>query len=246
MNTFIELFYSNVQINYGSRALIKAKEYCGEDYWKPHGNSTYNTPVMKLKETEDFANVIISRCEPGNTVLELGCAGGYFTYLLNKAGVTCYGQDISEFAVEAGKKEFGEVVDGKLFVGSIDKLSSIPDNSIDVVYSQQVLEHIPTERVYLMLKELNRVCKNKADLYLYWVIGYDDSVARARSDKDATHWNLKPYRWWSKAFKKFGFIPMLDSGGYSTDTYVEQREMKDMYNIQKIEDDKMYMFFVKD
>lgn len=246
MHTFINLFYDNVQVNYGSKSLVKASEYCGADYWKPKGNSTYNEPVMKLKETEEFAKLIISRCKSNDNVLELGCAGGYFTYLLNNSGITCYGQDISKFAIDAGKKEFGEVVANKLFVGSIDNLSNIPDNSIDVVYSQQVLEHIPTERVYLMLKELNRVCKKNANLYLYWVIGYDDSVARARSDKDETHWNLKSYQWWCKAFKKFGFTTMLDSGQYSTETYIEHKEISDVYDIQKIEEEKLYMFLQKD
>ena len=137
--------------------------------------------------------------------IDLGCAGGYFVKLMHDYGKNVLGVDLSAYAINASIKEFPEIKD-KLFVSSLHDLKFLRDESIDFVYSQQVLEHIPTELNEMFFKELSRICQKGCKLALFLVLGYENLVAKDYNDIDKTHWNLKTKKWWLDNFEKYGFI----------------------------------------
>ena len=204
---FLSEYYRKCQNKLGANFFSFAKRYVGEGYWNGSGDSGYSNPICK-SPIQVFLAQSLSKLnfEKG---LELGCAGGYFTHWVNRLGKDFYGVDLSSVAVEAGKKEFTNIKD-KIQATSIHDLSMFGDNTFDLFYSQQVMEHLPTELVPDFVAEVYRVSKPGALLALFLVIGYEGQVAKADHDVDQTHWNLKTKDWWDKQFEKRGFIAQTE------------------------------------
>ena len=82
------------------------------------------------------------RVEPGDYVLDAGCAYGHLVAELRKRGVEAYGLDVSEFAVGQAEPEIREY----LIVGDVaDGVPGIPDRhpnkKWDLIVSLDLLEH---------------------------------------------------------------------------------------------------------
>jgi len=75
---------------------------------------------------------------PPSSVLELGCAHGSFVALLELAGFSASGVEMSPWVVEFGKKTFGISVQA----GAVESLNILP-GSLDVIALMDVLEHFP-------------------------------------------------------------------------------------------------------
>lgn len=95
------------------------------------------------------------------SVLDFGCGPGYLLEQLVKMMVRgkCYGLDFSKASVDEINKKLRNVPNfgGALY---IDKLpSSFEDNSMDMVISIEVIEHLPDEQLSDMLKEIYRILK---------------------------------------------------------------------------------------
>ncbi len=76
-------------------------------------------------------------------VLDLGCGRGEFLELMRGAGVAARGVDSDPDSVALCRQKGLEVVEADLF----DHLASLPDESLDAVFSAQVVEHLPPPRV---------------------------------------------------------------------------------------------------
>jgi len=201
---FISFFYRHLQAKYGHNKLQEITSYFDREYWTRKTKSNYSNAVVKTEVQKVLADMISK--VPFKRGLELGCGGGYFVYLVNKRNKDFIGVDISKYAIEVGKEKLN--LKNKLFVSSIHDLRMFPDNYFDLIYSQQVLEHLPTELVPLLVKELKRVCKKGCLLYLFLVLGYENQIAKADNDIDKTHINLKPKEWWDYHFSIEGFRPI--------------------------------------
>ena len=203
-NLFISVFYKHMQIKLGKSTLQDTLRYFDSEYWTKKNKSNYSSAIIRTSIQRTLADIISKlHFKQG---LELGCGGGYFIYLMNTKGKRFVGVDISKYAIDEGINKLG--LKDQIFVSSIHDLSMFPNNSFDIVYSQQVLEHLPTELVPLLIKELKRVCKKGCLLYLFLVLGYEDQIAKADNDIDKTHINLKPKEWWDYQFSKEGFKPI--------------------------------------
>lgn len=101
--------------------------------------------------------------EPGEKVLDLGCANGRMVELFFPKNVEYYGVDISGELIEIAKKLYPA---GHFQVG--DALD-IPfaDNTFDKVYFISVLHHIPSKEFrQKCFSEINRVLKPNGQLVL--------------------------------------------------------------------------------
>jgi len=95
---------------------------------------------------------LIQKYVSGTSLLDIGCAQGFFLFSASEAGYTTKGIEISQDAAEYAIREFGLDVEAKPFEGL-----RFSENSFDVVTLWQVLEHVPFP--LMVLKEVHRILK---------------------------------------------------------------------------------------
>ena len=115
--------------------------------------------------------------------------------------------DLCAPMIEAGRSKFG-FDHSQLVLGSIDRIP-VADETVTLVHSGQVLEHLPEELVPGIFAEFYRVlCPGGRMLH---------NLAAVRHGEDAaiyahpTHINVKPSLYWAEHFAKAGFIPDFES-----------------------------------
>jgi len=95
---------------------------------------------------------IIERYTKTGKILDVGCALGFCLSVASKRGWDVRGIDLSGFAVDFARKEFGDRVMNKTLFAS-----SFPENYFDAVTYWDVLEHVPDPKAEL--KEARRIMK---------------------------------------------------------------------------------------
>ncbi len=101
----------------------------------PHGYDKYNTYNPKIRILLDELEI---RASANSRILDLGCNCGYYLHELRKAGYgSLSGVDISEKAIEYGKRTFG-LTGIELMVGSFEEIlpQLVAENRrFDLIYS---------------------------------------------------------------------------------------------------------------
>jgi ubiquinone biosynthesis O-methyltransferase len=92
----------------------------------------------------------------GKTVLDAGCATGYFTNKIAEKAKVVVGVDLREINISIAKK-MNKKVNAKYLVMNIENLSSFKNASFDIIICQEVLEHLSNRKK--ALKEFSRVLK---------------------------------------------------------------------------------------
>lgn len=82
---------------------------------------------------------LLRALKPNGRVLDYGCSWGYATHLLRKSGYDAVGFEISRSRADYGRKHLGVTV-----IDSLAELEALPDGSFDIIYSNHVLEHVPS------------------------------------------------------------------------------------------------------
>ena len=97
--------------------------------------------------------------EPGDRVLDVGCAKGFLVKDLLDAlpGLEVFGLDISDYALMNCP---GACV-GRLHLGSADRLP-FPDGAFKAALSLDTIHNLPRERAKVALRELQRVSNGRA------------------------------------------------------------------------------------
>lgn len=115
--------------------------------------------VFQIDDAEDQrlgrqnAAMIAPLTRPGDKVLEVGCGRGHVLHAIQEVGCDVFGIDPSLDMVELARRH-GVSAD----VGTAESLA-FPDNTFDLVFSQQVLEHVHPDDVPEHLMEAFRVLK---------------------------------------------------------------------------------------
>jgi ubiquinone/menaquinone biosynthesis C-methylase UbiE len=125
-----------------------------EEYAKHKYFFTMEIPDLLLRYSKKFK---------WNSFLDLGCGDGNLLYTLNKEG---YLKGKQVYAIDLSKKRIARVksIDKnfKCYVNDACDLKDIKNNSIDLLASTMVIEHVPDDRV--MVKEIYRVLNPKGNL----------------------------------------------------------------------------------
>ncbi|MEK6959526.1 MAG: class I SAM-dependent methyltransferase [Nanoarchaeota archaeon] len=107
-------------------------------------------PYLKLKGTK--------------TVLDCGCGDGNFLNSMKLKGFLkqrkVYAVDLSKKRIDAVKKIDKSII---AFVDSVEDLGKIKKNSVDLIVSMQVIEHVDDSK---MISQLSRVSKKGAHVYI--------------------------------------------------------------------------------
>jgi SAM-dependent methyltransferase len=116
----------------------------------------------RIASNADIAGWLLWRNFQVDNALDVGCATGFLVEVLRELGVDAAGCDLSPYAVDhATPGAVGHVRVASLFSGL-----PWPDGHFGLVTVLETLEHLPSDRVPIALRELRRVC----GAYLYATI----------------------------------------------------------------------------
>lgn len=130
--------------------------------------------------------------------LDFGCAMGATTSTFNDNGVNMVGVDVSPWYVE--NSPFTDLK-GKLF--SYTGKLPFSSKQFDFIHSQQVVEHIPEPDLLPTLKEIARVCKRGA---LVYIATTEEDNTPIESRGDPTHCACLSKEKWIELFKSVGLV----------------------------------------
>jgi len=99
----------------------------------------------------------------GDRILDIGCGNGKTSASLIEMGCEVIGIDISEAAVEACKRTFGDRMTVKC--ASADNIP-LDDGIVDGVAMVHILEHLTDEELEAALKEVYRVLKKDGRVFV--------------------------------------------------------------------------------
>jgi len=142
------------------------------------------------------------------SVLDIGAGQGSFTDYAIRAGLVAKGYDYSEWAVNNPHN----YAKGHLFQSDAE---SIPekDNTYDLIFCSDMLEHIFKSRVDIVIKEFYRITRKWVFLQFPVVVPEerfdmekdDETHSLYAHFKIAGHVNMETRQWWDKLFKENGF-----------------------------------------
>lgn len=96
----------------------------------------------------------------GKNVLDLGSAMGAITSAFADYGANSIGVDISNYAIS--KSPFKNI---KTVCSPAWDLEMIEPNSIDFVHSMFMMNYIPRNKLYIVMDQINKVCKDGAIVF---------------------------------------------------------------------------------
>lgn len=185
----------------------EVKQYLDQDYWEKGNKSGYKDTYLNLWWNGRWCQCF-NRAIPlyDKKLLDLGCGIGGFVTMCILFGADAFGMDLSSYAIKKYQEECRRLhlPFDRCSEGSCHDLSRWPDGYFDIIYSNQVFEHLPEQYVEEMIKEIYRVAKKGAvSWFSLQMPDKDDS--RDINCKDQTHVTLKSKKWWNDKFIQKGF-----------------------------------------
>lgn len=121
------------------------------DLCSKYSNESYNLDTASRQRFEIILKLFKERVPKDASILEIGCAEGFFLDMLRSDGYICIeGIEPSSQCVQYARDELGlNVIEGGL--GNLKKLDN---KKFDVIVSEQVLEHIVNP--YTAIEEMTR------------------------------------------------------------------------------------------
>lgn len=134
----------------------------------------------------DRGELIYNLLEYCDSILDIGCASGYYTKLYSKKCNVIYGIDPNKDLIEKAKKENPEI---KFIVSNAEKLPFKNEN-FDFVVLSDVLEHVENENK--SMKEVYRVLKKNGEV-----------IITAPHKGLFRFFDVDNYSWYARRFKRF-------------------------------------------
>lgn len=99
---------------------------------------------------------------PNDKVIDIGCGRGEFLEICKTAGLNATGIDIYEPFINECQERGFNVISGD----AIESLDNFEDNSLDGIVSIQVIEHLPTKYLIMLVEKCYRKLKQGGTLIL--------------------------------------------------------------------------------
>lgn len=133
------------------------------------------------------------------TWFDAGCGEcGIVQYLL-KNGYDAYGSDISSTNLE--KHCYSLFKTGRVSAASLQELP-YESNKCDIIFSADVLEHIPENNIPYVIKELVRI--SKTGILFLSISQRLSGLDPDPPEKPIYHITIKPRSWWDEKFREMG------------------------------------------
>ncbi len=175
---------------------------------------TYYAEIGSNEVSETLAAVFDHYVPEDAAVLELGCSSGrHLAYLLDRGYENLTGIDINDDSFEVMAEYFPELAkEGTFHTGSIeDILPKLSDDSFDVVYSVETLQHVHPDNEWVF-EEIVRVT---SDL-LITAENEGNSPKRGRDGATVSYVNDEfplYHRDWKAVFSRLGLAQLLCESG---------------------------------
>ena len=128
-----------------------------DPYWailsRPEGrNGNWDVEEFFLTGEKEIQNTLEFGNEFGHplerrTALDFGCGVGRLTRPLSRYFERCYGVDISENMIDQACKLNSAITNCEFLVNDKDSLTVFSDNYFDLIYTNIVLQHIPSKPI---------------------------------------------------------------------------------------------------
>lgn len=149
-------------------------------------------PELTLLMAKSFMEIFgINR---SSTVLDFGCARGYFVKALRQHRVRAFGVDISEWAIKNCDEDVVSFVSNKLE----DLLPQF-----DYIFSKDVFEHIPTEQLTKILENIFSICIEAAIFIVPLADSEGGKYIYPNDELDKTHIHRKTLQGWVDLIEPF-------------------------------------------
>lgn len=168
----------------------KANEFFDSYYFAHCCGEPYERSSEWLTLFDQASRRLLQELQP-QTVLDAGCAKGFFVEMLRKRGIEAYGVDISEYAIS----EVDESIKPYCWVGSVAE--PFPQR-YDLIVCIEVLEHMTQWEAE---KAVENLCAHADDI-IFSSTPFDY--------REATHFNVHSPEYWSSLFARHGFFRDVD------------------------------------
>lgn len=149
-------------------------------------------PELTLPMAKSFMQIF--GVEKEHTVLDWGCAFGFFVKALREHGVDAYGVDISEWAIENCDEDV---------VGYVSNEIKYLPPTFDFIFSKDVLEHIPMDELTKSIEKLFNIC-NEAIIFIVPLAKSEGGEYIYPADElDKTHIHRKTLQGWVDLIEPF-------------------------------------------
>lgn len=197
-----------MELALNGRSARIAQSFFDRAYFEGGTKSTYLDYAVHEVVFKEFASILQNLFRP-KKVFDVGCAYGFLVKNLRKLGITAWGIDLSDFAVQKANSRF-------ISMGDISSLRKLAPNSYDLITCTEVLEHLRFAQIITGVKQMLRVSSR-------WVVL---TIATKEEEKilDLSHVSVYPREFWDKEFKSLktdrDFVKekYLDSLPFSTRT----------------------------
>jgi ubiquinone/menaquinone biosynthesis C-methylase UbiE len=140
---------------------------------------------------DELARWLLSHGPYFQTALDIGCGNGSDVDFLRAVGKDAVGVDLSRTMWAFLKKKDNR---DHFLLGDASDLPYAKD-SFDLVYSFEVLEHLPAKEGIRAVDEIYRVTRK----YFY------GTISNRREFKNKFHLNVQSRDWWDGYFRRAGF-----------------------------------------
>lgn len=165
-----------------------------EDYYKKPtencmigGYEDYSIEGMG-QEYKTAARFISAKFKP-KSIFDFGCARGLMVYYFNKFGINSQGCDFSDYAIN------NPILEEQIFQHDLTKRLHM-DQTYDMSICFDVLEHIPVEKVDVVLKNIVKHTEKTALIFI--------PNADRQPGLDESHINLQTKTWWTQKLLEYG------------------------------------------
>jgi glycosyltransferase involved in cell wall biosynthesis/phospholipid N-methyltransferase len=169
------------------------------DLNKPMGYSVADLPPDRRAALPDFSDVFRGQedfvadrqrtylrfFKGVSNVVDLGAGRGEFLELMREQGIDAVGVELDPVMVERCLKRGLRAVHADAY----DFLQELPERSVDVIFSAQFVEHVPSQRL-LELLELARSRLREGGLFIAETVNPESHLAAKTFFVDLTHQRL--------------------------------------------------------
>jgi methionine biosynthesis protein MetW len=189
---------------YPATAHVGVVDY--DDYWDKKAQSGMGIlSPWRLKRAQVFAGIV----EPGDHVLDLGVGdGALLAYLIRERGITGYGLDVSQKAVDfcVAHGLNVKLSDINQPIADVIRAQFGANAAFDYVIMSEIIEHLPDPEALLLAL---RPCARKGLIVSIPNTGYHQHRLRLLFGKfplqwvvtpgeHLRYWTLADFRWWAR------------------------------------------------